>query len=209
MPPNSRALVIGGGGGRDIFDALSSGVRRVDVIELNSAIRDVVDRGLGASSGSPYSLPGVHTVIGDGRAILSAQSAKYDKIHVGFTDTLSGSSADAFALSENNLYTIEAFEEYYDHLAPGGMLDVTRAYHLVGDEALRVTVLTLQALEHRGIAHPANNVVVILGHDQFGGVPGTVLSQLRPFSPAQLTEIGTLAAQHAETASPSRPVGRI
>ncbi|HEY1636302.1 MAG TPA: hypothetical protein VGF64_16205 [Acidimicrobiales bacterium] len=199
MAPNTRALVIGGGGGRDIFDALSSGVRRVDVIELNSAIRDVVDRGLGASSGSPYSLPGVHTVIGDGRAILSAQSTKYDKIHIGFTDTLSGSSADAFALSENNLYTIEAFEEYYDHLAPSGMLDVTRAYHLVGDEALRITVLTLQALGQRGIAHPENNVVVILGHDQFGGVPGTVLSQLRPFSPAQLTQISTLAAQRGDS----------
>jgi hypothetical protein len=200
VPPNGRALVIGGGGGRDIFDALSSGVRRVDVIELNSAIRDVVDGTLGHYSGSPYSLPRVHTVIGDGRAILSSQRTKYDKIDIGFTDAWGASAADALALSENNLYTVEAFEEYYDHLAPGGMLDVTRSYHFIGDEALRVTVLTLDALKHRGITHPENNVVVILGHDQSAQtLPGTVLSQLRPFSPAQLAEIRTLASQRGDS----------
>jgi Spermine/spermidine synthase domain len=198
-PPNRNVLVIGGGGGRDIYDALSSGARSVDVIELNSAIRDVVDRALGRYSGAPYSLPPVHTVIGDGRSVLSARSTKYDKIHIGFTDTLSGSSADAFALSENNLYTTEAFEEYYDHLAPGGMLDVTRPYHLVGDEALKITVLTLQSLQQRGVAHPENNVVVILGHDQFAGIPGTVLSQLQPFTAAQLAQIRALAAQRGDS----------
>jgi hypothetical protein len=191
-------LVIGGGGGRDIYDALSSGFRRVDVIELNSAIVNVVDGALGSFSGKPYVAPGVHTVVGDGRAILSARSTKYDEIHIGFTDTLSGSSADAFALSENNLYTVQAFQEYYDHLAPGGILNVTRLTHLVGDEALRITVLTLQTLEDRGITHPARNVVVIQGRDQFGQVPGTVLSQLQPFTSTELTEIRTLAAQRGD-----------
>jgi hypothetical protein len=139
-------------------------------------------------------------VIGDGRAVLAAQSTKYDKIDLGFTDAWGASSADALALSENNLYTVEAFEEYYDHLTPGGMLEVTRSYHYIGDEALRVTVLTLDALEQRGVAHPENNVVVILGHDQSAGtLPGTVLSQLRPFSAAQLAEIRTLASQRGDS----------
>jgi hypothetical protein len=195
---HGNVLVIGGGGGRDIYDALSSGFRRVDVIELNSAIVNVVDNSLGVFSGKPYIAPGVHTVAGDGRAILSARSTKYDEIHIGFTDTLSGSSADAFALSENNLYTVQAFMEYYNHLAPGGILNVTRLTHLVGDEALRVTVLTLQTLKDRGIAHPERNVVVILGHDQFGAVPGTVLSQLQPFTSTELAEIRTLAAQRGD-----------
>ena len=42
-PGPGRTLVIGGGGGRDIENALSSGQERVDVIELNGAIRDAVD----------------------------------------------------------------------------------------------------------------------------------------------------------------------
>ena len=192
------ALVIGGGGGRDIYDALSSGFHHVDVIELNTAIVNVVDNALGGFSGKPYVAPGVKTAVGDGRAILAASSKKYDEIHIGFTDTLSGSSADAFALSEQNLYTTEAFEEYYDHLKPGGILNVTRLNHLVGDEALRITTLTLQALQDRGVAAPQRNVIVILGHDQFGSTPGTVLSQLTPFTAAQLSSIRTLAQQRGD-----------
>ena len=165
------------------------------MIELNSAIVNVVDNALGSFSGRPYVAPGVSTAVGDGRSILASRSTKYDEIHIGFTDTLSGSSADAFALSEQNLYTVQAFEEYYDHLAPGGILNVTRLNHLVGDEALRITTLTLQALQDRGIKDPARNVVVILGHDQFNSTPGTVLSQLQPFTAAQLATIKNLAAQ--------------
>jgi hypothetical protein len=199
LAAGGKVLVIGGGGGRDIYDALSSGARQVDVIELNTAIVNVVDGALGKWSGRPYVAPRVHTVVGDGRAILASSNTFYNEIHVGFTDTLSGSSADAFALSEQNLYTIQAFEEYYDHLAPGGILNVTRQYHLVGDEALRITVMTLASLEERGIQNPQRNVVVLLGHDQFGAIPGTVLSQLTPFTPRELSKIRTLAKQRGVT----------
>ena len=192
---HGNVLVIGGGGGRDIYDALSSGFRHVDVIELNTAIVDMIDTTDGSFSGSPYTAPGVHTVVGDGRSILASRSTRYNEIHIGFTDTLSGSSADAFALTENNLYTVQAFNEYYDHLKPGGILSVTRQYRLVGDEGLRATVLTLQTLEDRGIRDPGRNVVVLTGYDQFGAVACTVLSQLTPFTPAELSEIRTLAAQ--------------
>jgi hypothetical protein len=195
MTGPGRALIIGGGGGRDIDNALTSSQRRVDVIELNRDIVDVVDHALRSWSGSPYTLPGVHTVVGDGRSTLAARSTRYNQIHIGFTDTLSASSAQAFGLSEANLYTVEAYEEYFDHLAPGGILNVSRPYHLVGDEALRATVLALTALRERGIAHPERNVVVILGHDIFGELFGTVLARLKAWTPAELARIRVLAHQ--------------
>ena len=71
MEKGGRALIIGGGGGRDIDNALTSGIGDVDVIEINAAIRDIVDNQLGSFSGSPYKLPHVHTSIGDGRAVLA------------------------------------------------------------------------------------------------------------------------------------------
>jgi hypothetical protein len=188
-----RTLIIGGGGGRDIENALSSGQRRVDVIELNRDIVNVVDDGLRRWSGSPYTLPGVNTVVGDGRATLAARATRYDQIHIGFTDTLSANSAQAFGLTEANLYTVQAYEEYFDHLLPGGILNVSRPYHLVGDEALRATILALAALRDRGIAAPQRNVVVILGHDLFGELFGTVLARLEPWTPAELARIRGLA----------------
>lgn len=193
MTGPGRALVIGGGGGRDIFNALSSGQRQVDVIELNRGIVDMVDRDLRRWSGSPYTLPHVSTAVGDGRSVLARRHTSYDQIHIGFTDTLSANSATAFALTENNLYTTQAFEEYYDHLKPGGILNVSRLYKLVGDEALRTTVLTLQALRNRGVKHPERNVVVLLGHDVLGELFGTTLSRTRAWTPAELAHLRALA----------------
>jgi hypothetical protein len=191
-----RALVIGGGGGRDIFNALSSGhQRQVDVIELNQGIVDVVDHDLRRYSGSPYTLPGVSTKVGDGRSILAARDTRYDQIHIGFTDTLSANSATAFALTENNLYTTEAFDEYFDHLRPDGILNVSRLYRLVGDEALRATVLSLESLRKRGVAHPERNVVVLLGHDILGELFGTVLARPRAWTAAELGRLRRLAGR--------------
>ncbi|HEY8544326.1 MAG TPA: hypothetical protein VIL36_04730 [Acidimicrobiales bacterium] len=193
------ALVIGGGGGRDIYNALAED-QKVDVIELNSAIIDAVDDSLGHMSGSPYSREGVSTVVGDGRAILAHRDKLYDQIHIGFTDTLSANSAQGFALTENNLYTLEAYEEYLDHLKPGGILNVSRLEQLVGDEAIRATVLAMAALERHGVEDPFQNVVVIRGTDP---VPSespyaTVLARLEPFTPSELIRIKGLANERGD-----------
>jgi len=193
-----HTLVIGGGGGRDIENALSSGQERVDVIELNRAIREAVDQDLRRWSGAPYSLPGVSVDIGDGRSRLAARDTKYDVIHIGFTDTLSANSAAGFALTEANLYTLEAYAEYFDHLKPGGILNVTRLRRLVGDEALRATVLALEALEREGVEHPELGVVVLLGHDIFNELFGTVLARRERWSAAELARIRRLARERGD-----------
>jgi hypothetical protein len=198
LRPGGHALIIGGGGGRDIDNALTSGIANVDVIELNAAIRDIVDNELGSFSGSPYTMPHVHTAIGDGRAVLASRSTKYDEIHIGFTDTLSADSAQGFALTESNLYTREAFDEYFDHLAPDGILNVSRLRLLVGPESVRVTVLALAALQHRGVAHPERNVVVLSGRDILGSSYQTVLARLRPWTGADLAKLRTLSAERTK-----------
>jgi hypothetical protein len=199
LAPPGRVLIIGGGGGRDVYNALTSGERRVDVIELNRAIVDVVDDDLGREFGSPYRLSGVRTRVGDGRSTLAQSDTRYQAITIGFTNTLSGNAAQGYALTENNLYTTEAFDEYLDHLAPGGLLMVSRIYRLVGDEALRATVLTLAALRERGVADPERHVVVLLGTDLLTNKPfGTVLAQLRPFTPRQLARIRRLARERSD-----------
>ena len=193
-----RTLIIGGGGGRDIYTALTSKQNPVHVIELLEGNRRVVDEDLGYLSGSPYSRAGVSTVIGDGRSVLARRDEKYDQIHIGFTDTLTANAAQGFALTENNLYTVEAFDEYLDHLTPKGILNVSRAVKLVGDEALRVTVLTLAALERRGIEDPFRHVIVVAGVDVFGPPTGTVLARLTPYTPEEVKTVSRLAKQRAK-----------
>jgi hypothetical protein len=201
-----RALVIGGGGGRDIYNALSS-EQSVDVIELNDDIRRVVDEDMAAISGSPYSQPRVSVTIGDGRSVLAQRDVKYDQIHVSFTDTLSANAASAFALLEANLYTVQAFDEYLGHLTPHGVLNVSRLVNLAGEEALRATVLVLEALRRHGVEHPERNVVVIRGRDFLNYPFGTILARLEPYSDEELATIGRLAMERGEgiASSPNGP----
>ena len=85
-----RALIIGGGGGRDIYNALSSDRQRVDVIELNAA-----SAGWSTRTWRP-GRAGLHAArrdvaIGDGRSTLAARDTKYDTMNIGFTNTLAAS----------------------------------------------------------------------------------------------------------------------
>jgi hypothetical protein len=199
LAPRNRVLVIGGGGGRDIYNALSEGARQVDVIELNRGIRSVVNDDLAPKFGSAYTLPHVSVEIGDGRSTLARRETRYGEINIGFTNTLSGNAAQGAALTENNLYTVEAINEYLDHLESGGILALSRIERLVGDEALRATVLILKALEDRGITDPERHVVVLLGRDQLTNLRfGTILTRLTPFSAAELARIDRLAEQRGE-----------
>ena len=213
--PGGRALIIGGGGGRDIYNALSSGERRVDVIELNRRCARPSRARCGRWSGGPYSLPGVSSAIGDGRSTLARRDTRYDAINIGFTNTLTASSSgSAYALSESTLYTVEAFDEYLDHLTADGVLAVSRLYRFAGDEALRATVLALRALEERGVDDPRRHVVVLLGRDTLAADFATVLVRKRPFTDAELARIQAAGARaharrgvRARRAVPARVAG--
>jgi spermidine synthase len=198
LTPRADALVIGGGGGRDVLTALASGYESVDVIELNRGIRDIVGDDLASYTRSPYELPGVSTTIGDGRSEVARSDERYDQIQIGFTDTFSPNAAHAFALTENNLYTVEAFREYIEHLKPGGVLKVSRPRSDFGDQALRITILALEALREEGVAEPSRHVAVVLGEYDApfrSYVYGTVLVKRTPFEEDELARIRELGRE--------------
>ena len=52
--------------------------------------------------------------------------ARYDVIQASLVDTWAATAAGAYTLTENSLYTAEAFGEYLDHLSDRGVLTITR-----------------------------------------------------------------------------------
>ena len=67
-------------------------------------------------------------------------------------DTWAASSAGAFTLSENNIYTVEAFTEFLDGLEANGVVTMTRWYNRAEPrEFLRLVALARAALERRGV----------------------------------------------------------
>ncbi len=113
---NSSTLVIGSGGGEDILVALSAGSKNVTAVELNPLIVSAVKQYGGSSAGDLYNRKDVQLSIDDGRRFISATNTRYDTIVIKLVDSWAAQLAGGYALSENYLYTVEAFKQYLNHL---------------------------------------------------------------------------------------------
>jgi hypothetical protein len=124
---NNSTLVIGSGGGEDILVALAGGSKNVTAVELNPLIISAAKQFGGSSAGNLYDRKDVHLFIDDGRRFISSTNAKYDKIVLKLVDSWAAQLAGGYALSENYLYTVEAFRQYLHHLnGDNGMLVMVR-----------------------------------------------------------------------------------
>jgi spermidine synthase len=147
------ALIIGPGGGPDVISALRAGVPRIVGVEVNPLIADTIMRGAYAAwSGDLYRRPGIEVHVDDGRSFVRRSAERYSSIQATLVDTWAASAAGAFTLSENNLYTAEAFVDYLQHLQPGGVLSMTRWYGRPPTEFFRLVSLGREALSRLGVA---------------------------------------------------------
>lgn len=127
LRPGAKTLVIGAGGGYDVARALASGSHDITAVEINPIIANKIMRDRFAEeSHRLYFRPEVHLVIEDGRSFVRRSTEKYQVLQATLVDTWASTAAGAFALSENNLYTTDAFYDYLTHLTPDGMLVFTR-----------------------------------------------------------------------------------
>jgi spermidine synthase len=96
----------------------------------------------------------VRLVVDEGRSFLRRSGESYDLVLGTMVDTWAATAAGAFALTENNLYTREAFRDYFARLAPGGVLSLTRWYQTPPDQLLRILSLGRVVLAERGVSDP-------------------------------------------------------
>ena len=114
-----RVLSIGPGGGLDVLLALGHGARHVSAVELNPAIIPIMRR-FAEFNGHLYDHPSVNAVHADGRTFLHGSNDEYDLIFSALTQT--SVATRSLTLVESYVNTIEAFEEYWEHLSPTGAL---------------------------------------------------------------------------------------
>jgi len=184
LRPHGEFAIIGPGGGVDVMRAVANGSPNVTGIEINPTIvNDVMRRYYADYSYHLYDMPQVHIHVQDGRSYIRSSHEKYDAVQMTLVDTWASTAAGAFALSENNLYTVEAFREYFDHLKPNGMIAVTRWEFKRPREALRVVSQAIEALHGMGIADPRRHFVIVAdgGLDE-DGRPVLVLAKKSPFT---------------------------
>jgi len=191
LRPRGEFAIIGPGGGVDVMRAVANGSPSVTGIEINPTIANNVMRGRYANYAFHlYDLPQVHIHVQDGRSYIRSSHDKYDVVQMTLVDTWASTAAGAFALSENNLYTVEAFREYFDHLKPDGMIAITRWEFKQPREALRVVSQAIESLHQIGVADPRDHFVIIAdGNLDEDGRPVLVLAKKSPFTSAEYTEV--------------------
>ena len=152
-PKQPETLVIGSGGGSDVLVGLASGSRRVTIAEMNPLMLRFV-RHYGAEAGNLYDHPQVDTHLSEGRNFLAGTDRRFDVIFLGFVDSWAAVASGGLSLSENYLYTTDAFRAYLSRLTPDGLLSILRwnsdiprlvsnAVHVLGAEEARKRVVVL------------------------------------------------------------------
>jgi spermidine synthase len=178
------AAVIGVGGGRDILTALWGESRSVVGIEINSVFIDMLTGPLRAFS-RIADHPGVSLVHDEARSYLTGLGGRFDTVQMSLIDTWAATGAGAFTLSENGLYTREAWKVFLDALKPGGIFSVSRWFSPTKQsETTRLLVLGVAALIDRGVHDPAEHIALV----SCGSV-ATLLVSTAALTPEDLTRI--------------------
>ena len=186
LRPAAKTLIIGPGGGWDVARALASGSHDITGVEINPIIATtIMRRRFPELSRGLYLRPDVHIFVEDGRAFVRRSSEKYQVLQATLVDTWASTAAGAFALSENNLYTTEAFRDYLTHLTDDGILVFTRWGFDPPRESLRLVSLAMEALRGLGEVEPARHVMVARAGSRAElaawGAQDTVFISRRPF----------------------------
>ena len=192
---DSRVLVVGTGGGRDILSALVFEQSSVLGIEINENIIDAVNQTYGDFTGHLDKNPKVTFVNDEARSYIARSQDKFDIIQVSLIDTWAATVAGAFVLTENSLYTCEAWKVFLDHLNPNGVLTFSRWYFQNNPgEVYRLTSLASSSLMQLGIKEPRKHIVIVRNmnrgeaSDEPDGI-GTILVSREPFSDEDLNTL--------------------
>ena len=196
-----RVAIIGVGGGPDLLPALAAGAGEIVGFEVNGRIVDLLTGEL-AHHTAVALRPEVRLVRDEARHALEGTAERFDVIRASLIDTWASTAGGGFVLSENGLYTLEAWRLFLRRLTPAGVLAVTR-WHLPAApaEAERLVALAAEAVDEEGLAPAAERILALAlpspVHDPMaGGVVQTitVLVTRSEFAPSEVDRIARFAS---------------
>ncbi len=157
--PDANVLVIGCGGGPDIMIALHHAARHVVGVDINPQMINLL-HAYGRFANNVFERDDVELVVSEGRHFLSRDERSFDVIQLSGVDTSAAQAAGAYALSENFIYTVEAFKEYYEHLNKDGIVNFSRPR---GWQTLRIIATWMQTFQELGVPEPWRHMMVLNG----------------------------------------------
>lgn len=186
---HGRYLEIGAGGGRGMFLANASGSKRIVGVEINP---DIVAMSLGGfpgfGVGPLVSEAGRNLIAAEGRGWARGCDEKFDTVTITFIQTGVANSSAAFALSEANLFTVEAFTEFMRLLDDDGLFYV---YRHSGNEMLRLLAMARESLQQFGVSDPRQHLFAARNDTN----RAALLISRSPLSAQELAKLEAASAQ--------------
>jgi hypothetical protein len=180
--------VIGVGGGRDVLTAIWAGNTRITGIEINKALLRALD-GRYREFARIAGRPGVTLVHDEARSYLTRTGSRFDVLQMSLIDTWAATGAGAFTLSENGLYTREAWQVFLRALTPSGVFSVSRWFDPgAASETTRLLSLGVASLLDFGVEAPRRHLILVTPERV-----ATLMISPAPFSDGDATEIRRVA----------------
>ena len=175
-----NALIIGPGGGNDIETGLACGAKTITAVDINGDTIDLVRGKFGSYTDHVYDRPSVEWIKSEGRSYLRRSGKKFDLLQMSGTDTYSALSSGSYIFSESYLYTIEAFDDFFEHMTDQGVITVIRFRFEPPREELKLVATASRALRKLGITDPRRHFLVV---NQEDGAFKDLAQQLRNAPP--------------------------
>jgi hypothetical protein len=181
LPGLTTGVVIGVGGGKDVLSARLFGVEQVVGIEINPILVNLLTRRF-ANYTALARIPGVALTVDEARSWLARSDRSFHVIQMSLIDTWAATGAGAFTLSENGLYTVEAWRIFLRRLEPEGVFTVSRWY-APGEvnETGRMVSLAVATLLDLGVTAPDQHLYLAATDNV-----ATLIVSRSPFSPTAL-----------------------
>lgn len=160
LPDQEKAAVIGVGGGRDILSARVFGIPDITGVEINPILHRLLTSEPGFSEfGGLNEMPGIDIEVDEARSWFARAEDTFDIIQMTLVDTWAATGAGAFSLTENGLYTVQAWQIFLDRLNPGGVFTVSRWYDPARvEETGRMVSLAMAAAMADGAEDPRQHI---------------------------------------------------
>lgn len=198
IKPSAQTLIVGPGGGIDVLTALTFGNRDIIGVEINPiTVNDVMRGAFRDFTGGLYFRPEVQIHVDEGRSFIRRASHSYDIIQATLVDTWAATAAGAFALTENNLYTVEAFKDYLGKLKDDGVLTFTRWNLEPPQQDLRLVSLTRAAMKELGLSNPERAMIVVRENRQREAVECNFLFKKSGFTDEEVRTIEQVSRVNA------------
>ncbi len=192
----SRVLIIGSAGGQETKAAVMYGASKVDAVEMVSTVVELATHEYADYIGHIFEQPGVHLTVGEGRSFLRASHETYDIIEIFSNYTSSSIAEGSGAIGPVYLQTSEAYREYFSHLAPNGILHVSRyAYP-------RMIATAADAWRSMGRDRFRSHVAVFEKVDAANDHNPTVLIKMSPWTAAEIADLTSFFSFRAEQEPP-------